>query len=1269
MRAGIRRLLPGSMLLALFVGLWIGWNLLRSAVEDWVLVEHRVGAWSVRVFGGSLETWRFARADSVRVVGPGTQLVIADPRLRWETRDGVALHRFPFHLAISIDKVTARLGRSESTRPSSAPAFPSSLRLPVSFEAIVDTIRVEMPDGRVAMVDRIRLASRGATGVSARLGDLRVSGVPAWVSGNAGIDWSGDSLRGDARLALSSGCCARDSASLEFVLDHGDLTAGRAKLRADIGSLAGWNEVLPGIVRAPLVEDISLELEARRARAAHPSVVARLAFGSGNYLFLPGLGWTLRLSLDSSRTAVSVDASGKAGESLKAQLAAEGDPWAALRNDRFSGRVEIGGLGYILLQQKHPFDGVVEVEKIGLGGGAGVVRLASGSVVTGGAVWKGLHWHCQGVIAPGEPWAVRWVPGLSLERESFVSGRDTAGAALFHAFAMGPRYRWISADSLSVSAHLNTKRIVFPSIRLVRGDRIWSGSGGVDWTARGYGFVLGADSGSGSTRVEGDFLGGVRATLDDMPIQGLPIDHERARLPYPVVATAQFERKAPIGSDPGGLDLSASLRAMPGADSLRVDFEAWQRGATAEIPSLRIALGEGRVEASAGARLDSIGWSPTHLKAAFDGVDLGRFASVWPGLPVLGGRVEGTLAAARDEGVSARAKIAGLSMQGEKGWTTLPDLVVWGARDTLRVGGRWPLGGELDPFRLTLTGLFDRKLAFEFLAFHGDIVRLRGSGVLEDRSKLHATLTADGGIAIPGTEARLEGLLVEGELRGQRNPDGFAWSASLEGRDGVLRAIKGLPLRSRFLVRAEPGLVLLDSLSLRGERAGDLTFTGRYDLSNGSYTGSGRARDFRLELGEGKRFRLGSMDLVAGADQRLRASLSKLSLEQTWGRGEGLWVDVDKADLVLVQAKDWRKLQGTAQVGKLLYTRPIADFGSVAKGALGRFTGRTENRREVKTESVPLLLDIRAWGGGDSIRIDNNLARASMTFDLQATGPVDALLLNGTLDADPDGSTFGYAGKTFELDELHVEWNVAPPLGGKYSMAGSRSILQACPDANATSGASDFSSTDSCSLKLSSEGTLSDPRMYPLSTDCGAGGADEGAVQAALALARNCYPSDDGQGTNSIGGNARSAAIDLGVQQGMGYVNDAIGRQLERQRREGRIFLPDSLALTDVPIGGVRDQLGLLAFYRLSDDMDAEGEYRHTFVRAATATSGATVLADDYSLRLRWRPPLEWIQERRIQQRLRNHLVFQVEVGQSLDSRSQRETVLSPSIRYRWEFW
>lgn len=1271
MRPLVRRSLPWALLLALCAGLWIGWVVLRRTVEEWAFQEHRVGAWSVRVFGGRLSSWRLALADSVRIEGPGARALVSDLRLGWVARDGAPVHRFPVHLLLSARRVAMTLlPAPPSTAPKGAPAFPASMRLPVSFEVSLDTLQL-VRDSTIDLLARgIHLASTGASSVAGRWGDLRMRRIPAWTSGSVGLDWGVDSLRGSMRLALSSGCCARDSLTLSVATPFRDVTTGRAALRADIAAAAGWNELLPGIVHAPQIDDVHLEVDATRRDGAVPSVRLRLGFDLGPFVYFPPLRWNVEASMDSSGTKVAADAEGESGQKLSARLAAPGRIDSAIVADRFSGTLDVVGIGFTIAGYPHPFDGTVDVRRIGLRGGEGVVHLASGSVVEGGATWKGLHWHADAKIAPGEPWAVDWVPGIRIADGARIRGRDTVGAALFHVLAAHPGFRKIDADSMEVSIRLDLNHIVFPEIRLWGKGQRWNGDGKVDWRACGYAFSLRPDSASASAGVEGDFEGRVRAELEDFPVQDLPVDDPRARLPYPVFASGRFERLPATRTDSASMSLSAHLRARPAADSLDVVLEAAQRGNVAEVSSLRLTLGTGRIDAGARAvRDDSAGWVPSGLRADFSGVELERGASIWPGLPILRGKIEGNLAIERDQGVSAQARVVGLSLQGKDGWTDLPDLVVWGLHDTLHVGGRWPVGKEYDPFRLTLTGLFQQKLSFDLLAFHGDVVRLKGHGVLENRTRLHADIKAEGGIGIPGTEARLEDLLVEGEIRGERKPDGFAWSASLEGRDGILRALKGLPLRSRFLVRAEPGTIFIDSASLRGEKAGNLSFRGRYAMESKLFTGEGHARDFHLELGEGKRFRLGSMDLVAGADQRLRASLADLSWQQVWKGNEGLWVDVDKADLVLVQAQDWRKLQGQAQVRKLLFTRNIADIGSLTKTAIGK-VGRAEDESSgPKTESVPLLLDIRAFGGGDSIRIDNNLAHASLSFDLQATGPVEALLLNGTVDGNPDGSNFGYGGKTFALDEFHMEWNVAPPLGGRYALEGSRSILQACPDAATSSTMLETSTSDSCSLKLSSEGTLSEPRMHPLTTDCGAGGADEGAVQAALALARDCYPENPSNGTSTIGGNAKSAAIDIGVQQGMGYVNDAIRQQLERQRREGRVFLPDSLALTDVPIGGTRDQLGLLAVYRLSDDMDAEGEYQHTFARTATATSGTTVLADDYSLRLRWRPPLEWIQERRIQERLRDHLVFQVELGQGLDSRSQRETTIRPSLRYRWEFW
>jgi len=1273
----LRRWLPWALLLALVAGAWLGWIQLRRAVVAWISQEHRVGGWSIQAFGGRIASIETVHADSILVSGPGARLAVRAIDLSWFRHPGPPVHRFPFLLELRVARLVVDvLPSSAPKKDAGPPAFPASIRLPVAVRVALGALEVRKDSTLDLRMRDLRMASAGDATLAASWGELRFGRIPADASGELDVDWSRDSLRAGVRTLLSSGCCARDSLVLDAVRPFGNLLAGRASAHARVASIASWNEVLPVLVRVPGVDDIRLDAEVVQIPDRQPSVRARLECATDSVLFVPRLRWSIEALTDSVMSSVKVLAEGRKGVSLTVDLAAAADLRSALEKDLFSGEVGVEGIGYDLVNQPHPFDGKVEVRSIGLVGGEGGVRFASGSVVRGGAVWKGLHWYCDGQIAAGEPWAVAWVPGLGLEGAR-VTGRDTVGAALFHVMGRGVRYHSIGSDSMEVGVDLALDRIRFPKIRLWRSGRSWSGDGHVDWkNEQGYAFALSPDTGAGTARVEGDFFGRVWADLESFSTEGLPIDDPRARLPYPVSVSGRFERLPPTRSDSASMSLSARLLARPSEDSLELVFDAFQKGAGAEVTSARLTLGDAVLDAGLKVQTDSVGWRLSALRTSFSGVDLERFAAIWPGLPVLRGRVEGVVAMSRADGVSADARVKGLALKGDEGWTTLPDLVVWGERDTLNVGGRWPVDGHQDPFRLTVSGLFERDLAFRLLAFHGDVVRLRGRGVLRDRRRLEADLVAEGGIAIPGTEARLDDILVAGQVRGDKGEKGFEWNATLEGREGVLRALKGLPLRSRFFVRADAQAIHLDSLSLRGEKAGELDFRGRFDMASRLLVGEGKARDFRLDLGEGKKFRLGAMDLVAGADQRLRAQVSDMSWQQTWGSHGGLWIDVDRAQLALVQAKDWRKLQGQVQVRKLLFTREIADPKSLIASAGSALAGNAaENGHasgKTRQASTPFLLDLRVWGGGDSVRVANNLARADLSFDLQATGPVDAMLLNGTLDADPEDASFGYLGKTFALQEFHSEWNVAPPLSGKYTLEGSRPILQSCPDAAARDRGLSAApaSTDSCNLKLSSEGTLSEPRLRPLTSDCGAGGADEGAVQAAIALARDCYPEDPGTGNTSIGGTARSTAIDIGVQLGMGQVNDVLRKQLIRQREDGKVFLPDSVAVTDVPVGGARDQLGLLALYRLSDHLDAEGEYRHTFVQTATTGGAAvTTLADDYSLRLRWRPPLAWIEERRMQERLRDHLVFQVELGQGLDERSQREATIRPSIRYRWEFW
>jgi len=1271
----LRRWLPWTLLLAFVAGSWIGWIVLRRTVVEWMTADHRVGDWTVRAFGGQILSVETVRADSILVRGPGLLVVVRDVRLAWFRNGFPPVHRFPFLLDLSVRHLGLELVPVRATPPSGKPpAFPSTLRLPVALRVRVDSFSLRRDTALDVRLRGIDLATNGPSAIRGGWSDVRYGRLPVRSSGTLELDWGLDSLRGGLRSLVASGCCAHDSAALSFAAPFRDLTTGRAAFRADVRSLHAWSELAPGLLKAPQLSDIRLELAASRRSGSKPSGELRLGFSADTVLFAPRLRWDVLATTDSVGTRLRVGAVGAKGAKLAVDLAASGDLEAALRADRFAGKASVRGLGYFLADQPHPFDGDIEVKSIGLQGGTGTVRLASGSVVEGGATWKGLHWHCNGVVAGREPWALAWVPGIGLGEGSRIEGHDTTGAALFHVLAVGPKYHQIAADSMEVRARLDVHRIAFPSIRLWSGARSWRGDGDVDWTAKDYAFALSPDSGLGRATVEGDFLGEVRADLQDFPTEGLPIADPRAKLPYPVSVTAHFQRLPPAGRDPASMLLSAVLRAKPAAESLEIRFDASQHGRTAEVSGLRAALGSAVVEGGAQATEDSLGWHLVGVRSSFTDLELERIGVVWPGLPPLKGRVEGALSMSRAEGVKADARLEGISFKTDAGWTILPNLVLWGERDTMNLAGHWPVGGFEDPFRLTVEGLFERNMAFQFLAFHGDIVRLKAEGRLDDRSRLSATFRAEGGIAIPGTEARFDRILVDGKAEGKRTTEGITWSASMEGKDGVLRALKGLPLRSRFLVRAEPGTIHLDSLTLRGQDAGEIDFHGQYGLASHLFVGEGKARDFHLDLGDGKKFRLGSMDLVAGADERLRAKLSDVSWEQNWGSKGGLWVDVDHAQLTLVQAKDWRKLQGQIEVRKLLYTREIADPKSLILSAGSSLSGshRRSVAGDIQKESLPLLLDLRIWGGGDSVRVANNLAQASLTFDLQATGPSDALLLNGTVDADPEGASFGYLGKKFKLEEAHSEWNSAPPLNGKYSLEGSRAILQSCPEALASKDRTtnlSTTTTETCNLKLSSAGTLGDPRLQSFRSDCGAGGADEGAMQTTIALARDCYPEDAGAGNTTLGTTAGTALVDFGVQTGVGYVNDAIRRQLTEQRQEGRVFLPDSVALTDVPIGGTSGQLGLLALYRLSDHVDAEGEYRHTFAQTATTTNAVATLADDYSLRLRWRPPMAWVEDRHVQDRLRDHLVFQVELGQTLDDRSQRETTIRPSIRYRWEFW
>ena len=137
------------------------------------------------------------------------------------------------------------------------------------------------------------------------------------------------------------------------------------------------------------------------------------------------------------------------------------------------------------------------------------------------------------------------------------------------------------------------------------------------------------------------------------------------------------------------------------------------------------------------------------------------------------------------------------------------------------------------------------------------------------------------------------------------------------------------------------------------------------------------------------------------------------------------------------------------------------------------------------------------------------------------------------------------------------------------------------------------------------------------------------------------------------------------------------------------MVLPDSVTVKELPKenAGPQDRMVIAAGKKLGDRFDIEAEYAHVFTARADATStanstgssvsnaaasttnSANVATDDYTLRLRYHPPFDWVDDSLSRARLEERVLLQVETRQSKGWIPGRETLLKPSLRYRWEFW
>ena len=574
----MRRRWRAVSLLAALVGTAIlarvGWYIAQERFARWIDQEHGSGGMRWRVFGVRSTGWRLLEADSLKFWNRTTSMRLRTIAIRLRRSD------VAYALPLSVDVRAGRLDIAilpDTAKSTAPPGFPASLKLPAELSARLDTLDIR--SGRIGAPARILATATGIEASSLSPFSARFSvehveprdlalRAAAW--GRA--DWTeSDTLRLDLSAKVTTGCCEQDTIAASAALGKGDLRAGSIHAIAEIEGTRGWSDVVPALAKAPAAREIRLEAWCRTGTRI-PSTRLELGFSSDSIAFLPGMRFQLRGALDSSRATLDLEALEDGERRLMAALSSELPRDGRLQNASAAGEIRIDGLGWLLRGFEHPLDGTIHVDRIDRKGANFGYSTDAGTEFVGEVAWKGLHWNLDARIAPTEPWAVGWVPGLSMLAPGSAHGNDSAGGAVFHVTARQPRMKIVALDSLSTTLWIGPgPHLVFSGIEAKDSVNTWLGDGDIAVRDSVVRFSLRPESDSvGIARLEARFDGRVKITAESFPNVGLPLQLPFA-MPFHAVVDGSLVRD-PLGGDSSSR-VVASLRARPARDSLRADIE------------------------------------------------------------------------------------------------------------------------------------------------------------------------------------------------------------------------------------------------------------------------------------------------------------------------------------------------------------------------------------------------------------------------------------------------------------------------------------------------------------------------------------------------------------------------------------------------------------------------------------------------------------------------------------------------------------------------
>jgi len=1269
LRAGLRAvavvlLLSGLAALLVFAFL---------AFETWAVARLQAGVEfegvHVRAFGLRMERWERLSMDSLRVdvASQGVSVATTALQLRLFPKawpDGNS----PCAVEADIRRLRVVIDTSVHVPPdTSAPSWPN-LSLPASLHLRLDTFDLSV--GREVRVLGVEATARHGQDLSAHVSKVLTYGVPVNLSLRAHASWKErDTVRLDGGGRVWGGCCSNDSFELSGALRRKDLRQGSAQVALLLSNVSSWADLLPALNSAPRLGRWRLEAKARVS--PHDTTLSLHARGNMEEFYpLPAALLDLSADADSKGTRTVFTASSAGGFLVRAKLAVPLPPARWNAKMAATGDIEVHSWNMQVSTYSLPLDAHIDVLRLDKNGAKVLAHMRSGSLIAGESRFSPLSWKLDAEISPKEPWATIWLPNLALDSGAHIVGHDSGGGTVAEVIARHPNWGKFSLDSARVRVWLNTKHLLFESIRTHDGPRELAGTGEVNWTNWFWRFEATPLGDTASTaKVIGQIPGEIHASLHDFPLSVVPVAQWRAKF-FDARLTANLVHR------PGALtsfdSVLGQLRAKPGQDSLTAIFEASRQDTVFQLKKLSAFLGPDHLQASAAGRMGSAGFQLDTLAADFDAIHLERLIHLTSPHAQAGGIFKGGFRSGPAAGLQASARLEGGWIEKDGGSVTkLPDLMIWGQHDSLNVGGFWPLGASRIPFKASVVGIFDDRRDFTLVAFPEDALRFKAQGHLDSLSRASLQFRLDGRQSL-GSGGMLQRISLEGTAHANKKNGAWDWHAKAADSTTRFFAPGGNIFDLALRLRANPQELRIDTVRMKGAHGGMAQFQGYYGLSSGKFQVAGHMQDLDLGVGANRFLSVAAADVTTSEDGLLHAQLHRARYREVYAPGQVLDAHIGEASLQFQTAKDWNKLSGTVQVTSALYSRAIPE----PKDFLRSLGSRHEVSATNTNSGKPLLLDLSVSSLGDSIVLSNNVAQARLAFDIAVNGPSSSPLLTGSVNTSDTVSSFQYVGKPFRIEEFQLAWAGQPLEQGKYKLTGSRQIRSTCSEETQTTA---VASSDSCSVVLNSSGTLARPQLEaPVAKTCAADATAQASLQA---LALGCYP----QSSASSNGSSPSY-LQMGTALAMGqmrsWVNDVVNSRLKGQSDHGMAFLPDSVMFKELPRENTQDRMVLAVGKKLTDRFDIEAEYTHVFTARADATSttsatttptstatNSSMNTDDYTLRLRFHPPFEWVDDSAARERLQERVLLQVETRQTKGWIPSNETLLKPSIRYRWEFW